>query len=160
MRGSSANTAGRIGTTTSAVATRSSPNTITARPPRRPIVFESLADATPVISSDTISGMTVIRIALTQSDPIGATASAARSSVAFPDAAMAAPRTRAATSAMRTRLLSFTPWLQHEVAAIDVERRAGDVPGRLRRGEANEVRNLERGTESRHRVAGGESLQQ
>ena len=57
----------------------------------RPIDRMSDADATPVISSDTTSGMTVIRMAFTQSVPIGATASAARSSVALPEAAMAMP---------------------------------------------------------------------
>ena len=44
---------------------------------RSPIVE---ADATPVITSETTSGMTVMRMALTQSVPIGATASAACSS--------------------------------------------------------------------------------
>src|SRR3954471_17101865 len=105
----------------------------------RPIVFPSLADATPVMSSDTISGMIVIRMALTQIVPIGATTSAALSSATFPDAAIAAPTTRARTSAMRTRALSFTSRLHHEVAAIDIERRAGDVAGGLRCGEADEI---------------------
>ena len=65
----------------------------------RPIDFTSFADATPVISSDTISGMTVMRIALTQTVPMGETRSAASSNVVFPDAAIAAPTIRATISA-------------------------------------------------------------
>ena len=65
------------------------------------MVFPSLADATPVMSSETINGMIVIRIAFTQSVPIGATMAAALCSVAFPDAATAAPSTSARTSAMQ-----------------------------------------------------------
>src|SRR4030095_8755284 len=146
--------------TTSAVPASSKPKTRIARPPMRPTVFPSLADATPVMSSDTISGMIVIRMALTQIVPIGATTSAAFCSVAFPAAASAAPSASARTSAIRTRALSFTPRLHHEVAAIDIERRAGDVAGGLRCGEADEIRNLERGPQSRHRVPGGQPLEQ
>ena len=73
----------------------------------RPIAEMSEADATPVISSETTSGITVIRMALTQSVPIGATASAAPSSARLCDAAMAMPTTRPAPSATRTRVLSF-----------------------------------------------------
>ena len=49
------------------------------------------AEATPVMSSETTSGITVIRMAFTHSVPIGATASAARMSVALCDAPMARP---------------------------------------------------------------------
>ncbi len=45
-------------------------NTASVRPPIRPIVDTSAADATPVISSETTSGITVIRIAFTQSVPM------------------------------------------------------------------------------------------
>ena len=45
-------------------------NTAIVRPPMRPIVDMSDAEATPVISSDTTSGITVIRMAFTQSVPI------------------------------------------------------------------------------------------
>ena len=75
------------------------------------IALMSAAEATPVISSETTSGMTVMRMALTHSAPIGAIASAARMSVALPVAAMIAPAMTAATRARRTRVLSFiTPF--------------------------------------------------
>ena len=48
------------------------------RPPSRPIALTSVADATPVMSSETTSGMTVIRMAFTHSAPTGAIESAAR----------------------------------------------------------------------------------
>ena len=48
-------------------------------------------DATPVISSETTSGITVMRMLLTQSVPIGAIASAVRISEAFCAAAMTTP---------------------------------------------------------------------
>jgi hypothetical protein len=66
-----------------------------------------VADATAVIRSEITSGITVILIALTQSVPIGAMKSAARSSVALPDAAMAIPPAIAAMRATSTRVLSF-----------------------------------------------------
>ncbi len=67
--GSRAKIARQSGMTTTAVPTRSSTNTAIVRPPMRPIDRRSAADATPVMSSDTTSGITVIRIALTQSVP-------------------------------------------------------------------------------------------
>ena len=77
------------------------------RPPSRPIAFTSLAEATPMMISETTSGITVIRMAFTHNAPIGASESAARSSASFPDAPISTPPTTAAPSATRTRVLSF-----------------------------------------------------
>ena len=86
--------------------TRRTPSSV--RPPMRPIAEMSDADATPVMSSETTSGITVIRMALTQSVPIGATrvggAPAAR---AVRGRDRPVPTTRPATSATRTRVPSF-----------------------------------------------------
>ena len=71
-------------------------NVSSVRVPSRPIDLRSAAPATPVMMSDTTSGITVIRIALTQIVPIGASQSAAASSVGLPLAAMAAPPARPA----------------------------------------------------------------
>ena len=98
---------GASGMTTAATHASNSTNTSSVRPPRRPIDLTSAADATPVMSSETTSGITVIRMAFTQNVPIGAMASAAWSSGALPDAAMATPPMTAAPSATRTRVLSF-----------------------------------------------------
>ena len=49
---------------------------------------------------------------------------------------------------------------QHQVAAVDVEGRAGDVAGGLRGGEANQICDFERGSEARHGIARGEVLEQ
>ena len=54
--------------------------TASVRPPSRPTALTSDADATPVMTRETTSGITVIRIAFTQSVPTGAMASAALSS--------------------------------------------------------------------------------
>src|SRR5439155_21727915 len=104
---SSANSAGANGMTTAAVPTRSTRNTSNVTPPRRPTALTSTVDATPVITSDTTSGITVIRMALTQIVPIGAIESAAATSDAFADAAIAAPSPTALPSATSTRVLSF-----------------------------------------------------
>ena len=61
----------------------------------------------PVISSETTSGITVMRMAFTHSVPTSATASTARSSAALPEAAIAAPPASPAPSATRTRVLVF-----------------------------------------------------
>jgi hypothetical protein len=61
----------------------------------------------PVMMSETMSGITVIRIAFTHREPIGAAPSATRSASPFPLAAMAAPMQMAARSAMSTRVPSF-----------------------------------------------------
>jgi hypothetical protein len=65
------------------------------------------AEATPVISSDTTSGITVIRIAFTQSVPIGAAAFAAAISVALCENETAMPIARPAARAATTRVPSF-----------------------------------------------------
>ena len=46
-------------------------NVSRVRVPSRPIDFRSVAPATPVMTSDTTRGITVIRIAFTQIVPIG-----------------------------------------------------------------------------------------
>ena len=74
--GSHANTAAMIGIMTTAIPAGSSTNTITVRAPSRPIAATSVVDATPVTSSDTTSGITVIRIAFTHSVPMGTSWSA------------------------------------------------------------------------------------
>ena len=93
--GSIAKTATAAGMTMSAVTTSSATKMASVRPPMRPIDARFLVDAIPVISRETTSGITVIRIAFTQSVPIGATRSAACSSAGLPEAAIAAPATRA-----------------------------------------------------------------
>jgi len=87
--------------------TTSSKKTSNVRPPSRPIALTSLADATPVMMSETTSGMTVMRIAFTHSVPIGAMLSATRRSGAPPYAPIAMPPATAAPREMRTRVLSF-----------------------------------------------------
>src|SRR5207248_11727786 len=112
------------------VATGSMPGkTASVRPPSRHTALTSDADATPVMTRETTSGITVIRIAFTQSVPTGAMASAAWSSDGLCVAAMAIPPARPTPSPTRTCVLSFIRLLHHEVATIDVERRAGDVTG-------------------------------
>src|SRR5688572_4269372 len=69
---SNSKTAGATGMTTIAIPVSSSRKTSSVRPPSRPTALTSVADATPVMSSDTTSGMTVMRMALTQSVPTGA----------------------------------------------------------------------------------------
>ena len=105
--GSSANTDGASGMTTTAMPTSRRMNTEQRARAHRPIAFTSVADAMPVMMSETISGITVMRMAFTHSTPIGAMASAARSAWPFPLAAMTAPTAMAATSATRTRVPSF-----------------------------------------------------
>ncbi len=83
-------------------------NTAIVRLPIRPIVDTSDAEATPVISSDTTNGITVIRIAFTQSVPRSATASAAPISVALCDAPISRPPARPAPTPTSTHLPSFT----------------------------------------------------
>ncbi len=105
--GNKANTDAASGMTTTATDALSSTKMISDFPPMRPIALTSLAEATPVMSSETTSGMTVMRIAFTHSVPIGAIASAAFASGTLPDALMTIPSRMAAMSATRTRLLSF-----------------------------------------------------
>ena len=106
-RGRSARSADAIGITTAATEASIRPNTISVRPPSRPIDRTSEADATPVMSRETTSGMTVMRIAFTHIVPMGVRRSAAWTSDALPDAPMMAPTATAEPSAMRTRVLSF-----------------------------------------------------
>src|SRR4029453_15683479 len=48
----------------------------------------------------------------------------------------------------------------HQVTAIDVEGRAGDVAGGFGCGEANQIGDFERGAETAHRIARGETFEQ
>lgn len=48
----------------------------------------------------------------------------------------------------------------HQVAAVDVEGRAGDVAGGLGGGEANQIGDFECGAEARHGIARGKTLEQ
>src|SRR5206468_12949760 len=48
----------------------------------------------------------------------------------------------------------------HQVAAVDVEGRAGDVAGSLGSGEANQIGDFERGAEPRHGIARGKTFEQ
>jgi hypothetical protein len=81
--------------------------TSSVRPPRRLIDPTFDVDATPVITSEMTSGMTVMRIAFTHSVPAGAMASTARSSVLLPVAPIARPTASPAPRPTRTRVLSF-----------------------------------------------------
>ena len=105
-QGSSAKMAGRSGTTRRHHDEEEDEGR-EARDAQRPIALMSAADAAPVIMSDTISGIIVMRMALTQSVPRGVTKSAGGSAFRVPRAAMPAPRTNAATSATRTRSAFF-----------------------------------------------------
>src|ERR1043166_2932124 len=127
--------------------------TARVRPPRRPTALTPDADATPVITRETTSGITVIRIAFTQSVPTGAIASAALSSVGLCEAAIAMPTPRPAPSPKRTCVLSFIRSLHHEVAAIDVQGRTGDVAGSFGRDKADQIGNLDGRAEPRDGIA-------
>src|SRR4029077_20151072 len=48
----------------------------------------------------------------------------------------------------------------HQVAAVDVEGRAGDVAGSVGGGEANQISDFERSAEPRHRIARGQAFDQ
>ena len=94
------------------------------RPPIRPIDARFLVDAIPVISREITSGITVIRIAFTQSVPIGATRSAACRRARLPEAAIAAPARSASAERDEDGDAAFhAAILHHQVAAVDVERR-------------------------------------
>ena len=60
-----------MGTTTTARNISIATKTSSVLPPSRPTAFTAVADATLVTMSDTMSGITVIRIAFTQMAPIG-----------------------------------------------------------------------------------------
>ena len=67
---------------------------------------KSAAELMPVISSEITSGITVMRIALTHSVPIGAIESAARTSAGFPEIAIAIPAAIATATATSTSFVS------------------------------------------------------
>jgi len=82
----------------------------------------------------------------------GAMRSAAWRRAGLPEAAIAAPFTRARASATRTATLLFIPpILHHQVTAVDVQGRSGDVAGGVRGGEADEIRDLAGRAQARHR---------
>ena len=97
---------GIAGITIAAAPMSSARNTTSALAPMRPMSRTSDADATPVTMSATRSGMTVMRMAVTQRIPTGASASATRSACVFPDDAMITPRRTAEPRAARTRVPS------------------------------------------------------
>ena len=107
IRGKNENSVASRGIPTSATEALSATNTISDLFPMRPMAFTSLADAMPVMRSDTTRGITVIRMALTHNVPNGANASAALMSGTLPTAPMIVPNKMAAMSATRTRVLSF-----------------------------------------------------
>ena len=74
--GSSEKSAGATSVTTIAAPNNKATKTNSDVAPMRPIPRTSAAEATPVMISATMSGITVIRIAVTHSEPIGAIASA------------------------------------------------------------------------------------
>ena len=100
--GKSATTAGIVTAGTTALTTRRAKKTRSVRPPNRPTARRSDTDATPVMRSETTSGMTVMRIALTHSVPMGWMAVAHRANCSFPDAAIALPNARPAMRAAST----------------------------------------------------------
>src|SRR5437660_7265664 len=53
----------------------------------------------------------------------------------------------------------FFAGLKHQVAAVDVEGRAGDVAGGLGGSEANQIGDFERGAEARHGIVRGETFE-
>ena len=79
--------------------------TTSARPPRRAI-RDASAPAMPTTTNDTTSGMTVMRIALTKSVPIGSTNATMRSAILASARLRSRPKTSPAVSARRTRVLS------------------------------------------------------
>jgi len=48
----------------------------------------------------------------------------------------------------------------HQVAAVDIEGRAGDVAGGLGGGEANQIGDFDRGAEPRQGITRGETFEQ
>jgi hypothetical protein len=94
------------GITTIAVQARRRKKTKSVRPPMRPIDFTSPVEPTATTRSEATSGITVMRIAFTQSVPNGAMKSAARMSGTIPEALIAMPPATAAPRATRTRVLS------------------------------------------------------
>ena len=75
-----------------------------ARPPSRAMCAAS-APAMPTMTSDTTSGITVMRMAFTKSVPNGSTTATARSTVVAVVRLRSRPKTSPAVSARRTRVL-------------------------------------------------------
>ena len=83
--------------------------TTTPRPPMRAIAPPPPDVAMPTIRLETTSGITVMRIALTNSVPTGSTAAATRRDRSGSNSLSASPTPTPAASAMRTRVVSDTP---------------------------------------------------
>jgi hypothetical protein len=81
-------------------------NRSVAPPPTRPSVRPSRADVIPVITSDTTSGITVMRIAFTQSAPIGSTSCGTGRSTGTSSAEITIPSTSARARARPMRAVS------------------------------------------------------
>ena len=107
LDGSAPNAIGASGTAIAATKVRSPKNTSSVRRPTVPRLCMSPAEPSPVMISDTTSGMTVMRMAFTQREPIGARKSTAASSWGFPSALTPMPRSIANTRASRTRDVDF-----------------------------------------------------
>ena len=60
----------------------------------------------------------------------------------------------------KTRCVGEQYRSHHQVAAVDVEGRAGDVAGGLGGGEANQIGDFERGAEAQDGIARGETFEQ
>src|SRR5260221_5481891 len=117
-------------------------------------------DATPVMTSETTSGITVIRIALTHNEPTGAMASTAPRSVELCVAATISPMARPRPRPTRTRVPSFNRGsLHHQVAAVDIQRRTGDVRRAFGGGKTDQISDFERSAEAGHWIALGQPIE-
>jgi hypothetical protein len=79
----------------------------TARAPSRPTLRTSATPATLVTSSETTSGMMVMRMALTHSAPSGSTMRTAAASAGDPVVLAAAPSATPSTKAPRASTVAF-----------------------------------------------------
>jgi len=76
-------------------------NSAIERPPKRVALLASTLEATAVITSEISSGITVIRMAFTQSVPMGSTKSDTRCSNGEPEDSMNTPASSPPTSPSR-----------------------------------------------------------
>ena len=102
VNGIRASSGGAIASAMSPATTSRITNVTSARTPRRPSDREPMPVATPVISTETTSGTTVIRIALTHRLPNGSMIPTSRSANGLEVAATMLPSRKPAASAART----------------------------------------------------------
>ena len=107
----------------------------TPRAPMRAMAPPPPDVAMPTIRLDTTSGMTVIRIALTNSVPIGSTTEATRRERSGSTSLSASPMPTPAARAMRTRVVSDTPqsYARSDAGGSMRWRRSGRTTKRARR---------------------------